>query len=499
MNVRRRATVLLAVCVLASVAVWPRVAAAAGGVGMVEPAETAATGVVDTVRKSLTYVRLANRAGARSDDYALAEQTVRRNVEQGRFDINDLPPGAAALDVAALARLTREHLDAVKLERAADRAAFDARTKSLDITADDLARVAASGFLYAPVLKRLDVDRRVMVVPQGGRMVRVETWVAEVVVEVVFWRLDFADGTAAEAYRVVAAGSSNGGFAGGATRGDALRGALADMGESLKTQVRNLADFRLQVNVERAGWNGVWFPLTRRDGLVLDSLLRAEELTTDGTTRRVGWLVVRDVGDGKTESQSYAQIISSRDGWALTGGEMLFERAQRGIGLQAGVLHAAVEVSDPSGNAAAAHRLWGGRLLASKRLAESTGISELFAELALAGGVAGSAFEIGAAIGIAKRFSFHRLFVGLGAHVGPLRVQAPGPGGYGGAWSLGVNGELTLSAWLSPGFALEAWGGGRAYIPVEALYDGDDFLISDPGFRYRPTGWTLGGGPVFRF
>jgi hypothetical protein len=490
----------IALTILVAVpALQPQTAAAADGVGMVAPADVTRTGVVDTVRKSLTYVRLVNRAGARRDDYALAEQTVRRNVEQGRFDINELPPGAAALDVPALARMTRDYLDAVKLERAADRADFDARTKSLDITAEDLARVAASGFLYAPVLRRLAVDRQVMVVPQGGRMVRVETWVAEAVVEVVFWRLNFGDGTAQEAYRIVATGSSSGVFAGGATRGDAVRGALADLGESLKTQVRNLADFRLQVNVERAGWNGVWFPLTARDGLVLDSLLRAEELTTDGATRRVAWLAVRDVGDGKTESQSYAQVINTRDGWSLTGGEMLFEVAQRGIGLQIGPVHAAVAVSDPSGNAAAADRLWGGRLLATKRLAEATGISELFAELALAGGVAGDAIELGAAIGIAKRFSFHRFFVGLGVHAGPLRVQAPGPWGYGGAWSVGVDGELTLSAWLTPGFALEAWGGGRAYLPVEALYDSDDVLVSDPGFHYRPTGWLLGAGPVFRF
>ncbi len=489
-----------ALAILASVAtLLPQYAAADKGVGMVAPASVTQTGVVDTVRKSLTYVRLANRAGARADDYALAEKTVRRNVEQGRFDINELPPGASALDVPALARMTRDYLDTVKLERAADRADFDARTKSLDITAEDLVRVAASGFLYAPVLRRLAVDRRVMMVPQGGRMVRVETWVAEAVVEVVFWRLNFNDGTAQEAYRVVAAGSSNGGFGGGATRSDAVRGALADMGESLKVQVRNLADFRLQVNVERAGWNGAWLPLTVRDGLILDSLLRAEELTTDGTSRRVAWLAVRDVGDGKTESQSYAQVIGVRDGWSLTGGEMLFEVAQRGIGLQVSPLHAAVDVSDPSGNAATADRLWGGRLLAAKRLAEATGISEFFAELAVAGGLAGDLFEIGVAIGVAKRFSFHRFFVGLGVHAGPLRVQGPGPLGNGGAWSVGVDGELTLSAWLSPNFALEAWGGGRAYLPVDALYDSDDVMISDPGFRYRPTGWILGAGPVFRF
>lgn len=482
----------LAACLLAGSAT------AAEPLGLASPGDVTATGVVSTVRKSLTYVPLVNRAGARGSDFAQTERIVRANVEQGRFDINELPAGAGA-DVQALARLTRDYLDTVKLERAAERADFDARTKSLDITAEDLARVAGSGYLYAPVLTRFGVDRRVIVIPQGGRMVRVEVWVAEVAVEVVFWRLDFAAGTAAPAYRVTAVGSSGGGIAGGATREEAVRSALADLGESLKTQVRNLDAFRLRVNVERATWNGAWFPLTRRDGLVPDSLLRAEELTTDGETRRVAWLVVRDVGDGKTEAQSYAQSIAVRDGWSLTGGEMLFEQAQQGYALQLGPSVAAVRVTDPAGVVGPADLRWGGRLLGSKRLAEATGISEFFAEAAVEGGVAGDMLEFGLAAGVAKRFSFHRLFVGLGAHVGALRVQGNGPLGYGGNWSFGADGVLTLSLWLTPGFALEAWGGGRAYVPVLGLYDGDDIRVTVDGFRYSPTGWQAGAGPVFRF
>lgn len=481
-----------AACLLAGAAT------AAEPLGLASSEDVTATGVVSTVRKSLTYVPMVNRAGARGSDFAQAERVVRANVEQGRFDMNELSASAGA-DVQALARLTHDYLDAVKLERAADRAEFDARTKSLDITAEDLARVAGSGYLYAPVLTRFGVDRRVIVIPQGDRIARVEVWDAEVAVEVVFWQLDFTAGRAAPAYRLTAVGSSGGGIAGGATREEAVRSALADLGESLKTQVRNLEPFRLRVNVERATWNGAWFPLTRRDGLVLDSLLRAEELTTDGKTRRVAWLIVRDVGDGKTEAQSYAQIIAVRNGWSLTGGEMLFEEAQQGYALQWGPSLAAVRVTDPAGVVAPANLRWGGRLLGSKRLAEATGISELFAEAVLEGGVAGDLLEFGLAAGFAKRFSFHRLFFGLGAHVGTLRVQGSGPLGYGGNWSFGVDGVLTLSLWLTPGFALELWGGGRAYIPVTQLYDGDNLLVSADGFRYSPTGWQAGAGPVFRF
>lgn len=469
-----------------------------GRLGMV----TEPVGVVETVRKSLSYQPIRAAVAVGAQDLRRIERGVRDNVEQGRFDVNELGDWGE-LDIQALARATRDYVDAIKLERAAERAEFDVRYRDLVITGADLQRIAESAFVYEPIVRGFSVSRQTVLIPSGGRMVQVTIWVAEVAVQVRFWHIDFETGRAELRYDILGRGGSGRALAAG-TRDDAVGAAISALGEDLRTQVRNLADFRLQVNVERATWNGAWFPLTDDDGLVTDTLLRVEELTTDGDRRRLGYLITRRVGDGKVDLQSYAQIITVRDGWRLRGGEMLFEVAQRGYTLGLEPWFASASVTDPSGRNRIADHAGGLRLVGTRRLAEASGIPEFFAVVMAGGGLAGSLLEFGIELGLEKRWNWHRLFAGLGARFGAMRIVAEGEdplgGGVGGgAWSAGLHGEGTLGLWIVPAFSLEARGGWRAYLPVADLFDGDGLPVTPPGFRYRPSGWQIGLGPSLRF
>lgn len=468
-------------------------------------------GVVSTTRKSMTYVPMRNTAGATRDVYAEVERVVRTQVEQVRFDINELPGSLREMSVAEIAQLTRDYIDQIKLERAGERAEYDVRFKDLNITAADLVRIANSAYLYAPNLRHWNVEHTVSIVTRKQVPVRIDNYEATVGVNITFYRVDFDTGAAVEEFVLSTRGrgfaSSSPPFLTAAqARANAVAEALESLALDVRTKVRNLEPFKLQVNVERATGNGAYFPLTAKDGLVLDSLLKVEELTVDNKRLYAGYLIVREVGDGVTESQSYAQIISTKRGWTLSGGEMLAELAQKGYQFSVEGWAGSLDIQpDLQGRISAADTIGGLRLVATRLLAEELNFSGFRAGLNLGLGFAGDFIEGNAEIHLEKTWSFRRVFFGPALRVGALRAwTAVDINEFGSeaaaATSFGATAEGTANIFLTPNFYLRLRGGYRLYAPTTTLSFRDDtVVVSLDGFEYDPSGWQASGGLAWSF
>jgi hypothetical protein len=84
-------------------------------------------------RKSITYLNMLGRLNTDSDAYRIIERAVRGNVELPRFDYNDVSR-FEALGPDEAAKLVKDYLDKVKLQRAKEGAEFEVRNKHFTIT-----------------------------------------------------------------------------------------------------------------------------------------------------------------------------------------------------------------------------------------------------------------------------------------------------------------------------------------------------------------------------
>ena len=256
----------------------------------------------------------------------------------------------------------------------------------------------------------------------------------------------------------------------------------------------------IAANVAAATWNGAYVPLTRRDGLPLDSLLRVEEIGADDRPVTVGYLIVREVGDGERELQSYAQIVATYQGWRLTGGELVYEEPQRGYRTGAALAWSALAATGPDPGDPEADAAYGFQLYAARDFAEQTGIPELYTEGVVDLAVTGAYLLANVELGVLKRWSFRRLFWGVGARIGGLRVWTSSGGIDLEGTTFGVRGVVDLRWWLTPAWRLYAQGSWRAYAPIVTLVDDDGtyILTSDTGW-VRPSGPAVSVGLVTRF
>jgi len=460
-------------------------------------AATEPTGIATYERKSLTYKPLDNRAGAPNDIAERAAGVVRRSVEQSRFDINDLGR-IRDLEVDELARLTRQYLDEVKLERAAETAEYNIQYKDLDITAEDLQRVADSAFIYAPTLEHWRLDHESAVVKIRGAPVRIDTYSAEVAVTVIFYKLDFAAGTAEPAWRIRARGralksSSPPVIPASVARTRAIDGAFNELWLDMKTKVRRLEPFRMAGNIAVATRNGAYIEGTAADGIHLDTLFEVREQYKDGGDQRVGWAIVREVGHGDENPQSYLRTIAADD-WRFSGGEMLVERAQRGEKYYLEYQQVFSTVRG-AGEVDGAEDMFGLRLGYTRNIAEGTGISEFHLGGMLGVGFIGEFVELNPEFGFEKLWNWRRLFFGFGARGGTIfALTSLETEEIVHARSFGGTFEGRLMLWLTPNLSLQARGGYRAYTNADELFTDFDDDVAPEGFKYKPSGVQFGLG-----
>lgn len=462
-----------------------------------------ASGVVRSTRKSMTYFPLQVRTTVPPQRLPALENTIRHAVEQGRFTLHDLGP-LKGLTLEEVAQLLRDYVDRVKLLKAREEARFDIRYKDLVVTAEDLRRIAESAFLYLPTLNDYDESHSQYLVKEGKLVYWVHQYRFQIRATVRFYRVDFA--TAKPIFVAEVPGYGEGEEASSPLRSpdEAREGAFTEALDSLhldlRTRVRQIPEFKLRVNVDRATLNGAYFSLTRKDGLVLGSLLEVREVGPGGEEVPLGFLMVREIGDGEVETQSYAQIVTVK-GLKLSGGEMLVEYPQKNMGVSLSLLYQVGKVTAPGEpEIQSTGQGWGLRLHIMRGFAEETGVYGL-SGIALGNLLIRENYlELGAEAGLELLYHFRRLFFGGGLRFGYLRAFTTFRGESAHASSFGLTPSARVSLWLSPSFSLAGEAGYRLYLPAFSLLDEDDDPLPVPeGYRYNPSGLEANLGVVFRF
>jgi hypothetical protein len=462
---------------------------------------TSQEGVVRYERKYLTYYPLRDRVGVSQEVLGRIEGVVRKGVEQGRFDTNPIPSSLKTLSIDEVAKLTKEYIDRVKLEKARKEAEWDITYKDFRVTAEDLRRIANSAYLYAPELLQFVEKKETIYVKEGKAIVPVDHYKFFVEVFVRFYRVEFSTGTPVLVAEVVGKGEGEDTTSlfnpPPQAREKAFREALDLLHLDLRTKVRSVSEFRLKANVDRATWNGAYFSLTKKDGLPLGTLLKVEEVWEGGKVEELGYLIVREVGDGEVEKQSYAQIVAVK-GWKLTGGEIITEVPQKGIRVGIApffqMISAVADSEELQGE-----RGYGIKVLFSRAFEEETQIPGFSGEGRVNFLFLKNYFELSGEVGAGILRSFRRLFFGGGVRVGYLRSFTEYRGSSARVDSFGFTPYGLLLLWISPSFSFEVEGGYRFYLPSSTLVVEDETLEVPKGFRYNPSGLYGSGGVSFRF
>ena len=449
--------------------------------------------VQQTERSSISRFRInVDRVGERYQ--GAAAKAIAEAVELKRFDLNDL--GAVqGLTLDELGRLVSKYLDAIKVERARSQAEFDARFKDEIITWDMLRRIVDSAFIYeATVTRYAAVKGRSSFVPG----VQTQGWEATVAVRVQFWRVSFETGKVDPVATVKAEGTGFSPGAGSDARDNAVESALALMKRKLSTEVRNRDEFSLATNITKAKWNSVWFPGTKGDGIMPDTLYKVQEQLASGELVNRGWVKTRSVGDGKKEFETRAQVIAVKRGWALEGGELLKEYAQSGLlfGVEGGAVLTDIKGGSALGSAYDVSVMPFGA--ASFHMAANTrNVREFFYGARVQLGVAGGFIDLNLEPSIEKRFYLRRMITTLGLAVGYSRIFFADSSDSYQMQSFGVHPYLELELWTTPVMQLYARGGYRLYTDASDPIDSDGNDVSFRGLGYSTRGLDFAVGLHF--
>lgn len=469
-------------------------------------------------RKSITYLTMLRDVSTDSDAYRIIERAVRANVELPRFDYNDVSR-FEELGPAEAAKLVKEYLDKVKLERAREGAEFDVRFKDFTITGEDLRRISRSAYLYQPRVRNFSAQRQRYVIYRNGVPIVIQQWVANVSVGVTFYSVDFEAGKANELASIRSSGSGSVEIRGYQSSDSARLAAISEAANSagfkLSKEVRKIDAFNLLTPIRATGLNSVNFELTKKEGLQLDHGFYVYDYIEGGGRERVGYVRVTKVGDGETVKDSVAQNITVSNGLRFEEGQLLQEHPQLGIKIvpEAGFQRFSLNVDDDLGLAKAST---GFKLHfeVAYDIAEKFGIPEVYGTLG--GHFMGSSFsEIGLEAGLDKRFYLRRLVLTPGVRVGVMRdywsfdsgaeyfqdnLDDPSEVQNLEGHSIGVAPRFGLELFLTPELSLAARVGYRLYTPQTTLTNPDsDNQYTIPGFRYNPSGLEVVGGITYSF
>lgn len=468
-------------------------------------------------RKSISYLRTRRLTEVPEDAYRVIVAGIRRAVELPRFDYNDVSH-IENLSPEEAAQAVKQYLDEIKLARAREQAGYDLRFKDFVITGEDLRRIASSAYLYQPAIRTFSLERRRFVYWQNGVRYVNYVWEASFAVAVRFYAVDFSAGTVKEFATVRAIGSGRATEAGDSNSGrmGAVIEAVGVMEKVLSREVKDIDAFKLLTPIAAVRLNSVSFGLTRKEGLQLDQGFYVYEYLTSGRRERVGYVRVRDVGDGVKRLDSEAEVITARYGLTLDEGQLLQEYPQLGIRLHLeGGLQRHRLVAIPALGLRSSTNAGKAKLDLQYDIAERVQVPELF--VTVGGYLATANFaEYGIEVGLDKRYYVRRLIFVPGVRLGWSKT----------VWSFEqdtknlIDTNLTYTAtslgltprmggewFFTPDFSIGARFGYRLFTPQTVLdFDPGDGGESGSvdfgtlyGFSYEPSGLDVSAGINFIF
>jgi hypothetical protein len=458
------------------------------------------------------------------------EEKIKSAIEIERFDYNQVNVSANT-DIETLARLVKEYVDAVKVDRAKAEAQIDWRFKDLVITADDIRKIADSAYIYSPKVKNLDVN--VFIVPRNRR-IEMTIW-CSIGIEVAYYKVDFDTGKPILVFKTYDSQTER--VKVGKiellplpfpfslfgpevdiieTPLDAFERCMVKaifwVGGKINRSMRRIPDFALTAPIVNSSSFYVYSPLTKRDKVYIDSdfrVLERQEFERDGKKeevfRSVGWVRARKVADGEKEVVSAFQILSG----SPEVGHIIREYSLLNIGLvpsfyflpSLGFSYESLspKVSLPKSSSGGFAFSLG--VKANFATAFSINVSEFYLISDLYLLAQKTVFELGGRVGLKKKFYFRNLGVNPSLTFDFARVLLPftrtdvGVDVTAGDYILGISPALTFEWFFHPRFSIFAGGGYRFMTVAENFtYNLEGAEFSLEGARYNPSGIFFLGG-----
>ncbi|NOZ86006.1 MAG: hypothetical protein GXP49_07045 [Deltaproteobacteria bacterium] len=486
-------------------------------------------------RKSITYLGIFGKADKRYLNRI--ERFLRPQLEMKRFDYNHVNL-SGSFTIADFVQAIRNYVEQKKLDRAKAEGEFSERFKEINVTLSDVERIANSAYFYQIRVPRLNFQKstlsetwRFCLSPNAGAvtlgmaaklgkkqscpspMVEVyvpvtrEFWKVDLKVDADFFHVElkkqgkgytkiatastFRENDAERPVRVLV--TINKGRVkqrsyeytepAESTKARAFNGInFLFLAKELQKQERSIPAFKLKAAVQSSSFNGVFFPLGKREGLWKDIGFYVMEFDTTGKKHEVGYVKVRDIGDNKKKppENSWAQTIYSRNDWSFEGGELLMEYPQVGYNviLAAGV--ASLYVDDS--NVSAKNAMFGAgtfgmglalHLVGEWDLAEYLHISEFYQTLHLEGDIYSDMYAGFIGLGFLWKYYIHRLALGFEVYGMYGRLGGSYDSNGDGTKDIdvsfdddnnhcgGVAGQLVIEIFITPDFSLIFRGGAR--------------------------------------
>lgn len=476
------------------------------------------------VKKSITYLRMifpyqvrkisdkaAFLAGFDLDSYL--EKKIREAVEMPRFDYNPVNL-SGDVDLKTLAKLVKNYVDEVKVERAKAEAKVDWRYKDLVVTAEDIRKIAESAYIYYPEIKRFSVDVVTLVIPEGKQR-RVEVHISVGMgLKVTYWRVDFDTGEPVKVAEIYA------------EHDEMVKVGRADLislpfpfsllvpsiefpetplqafircteqtilwlARKIHKKTREIPDFKLFAPIESVSFRKAFAPLTKRDGAYIDSdfeVLEEIEVKRNGEVRtekkRVGWVRMDKLADGKEELLSSFKIMSG----SAEVGQVVVEYPLLGVGISPGTTYV------PNKGAIAFYML--AHLSFAKTF--SLNLPELYLFVGPEILISKDGGELNSSLGLSKKFYIGS--IGINPKVSFVftrfftRVRDDGESYTGYGNSFGVKPAIGLEWFFSPRFSIFFIGGYRISSDIQAVrYEKNETTLYK-SVQYSPSGSFISGG-----
>ena len=485
-------------------------------------------------RKSITYLKMVMRPSLDMifkkakfltgfDLYSFLEKKIREAIEIKRFDYN--PVGLSGdVDIKALAKLVKEYIDEVKVERARAQAKMEWRFKDLVVTAEDLRKIANSAYIYWPEVEKFNVLYKIKIMKKVELEIDQEIEVL-IGVRVKYYRVDFETGEPikvadiyAEHTEVVFVGRESliplpfplsllsPAVEFPETPLSAFKRCTEKviywLAKKINAQMRRIPDFKLTGVINSSSMLYVSAPITEKEGLGIDWDFEVIERfsSEDGRIKekRVGWVRSREVADGKVEKNSRFQILSGDAGighiireYPLVGVSFLVKPKYliaNEMRITGGSKQYSIEAN--SGKGAFGFSL-GGEL----NLAKVFGVnaSELYLTADVSTNfIIGGSFEALGGFGLRKKFYVRSLAIipeiplEFGGVFVPIRMQ--GEGTLARSIIIGVSPSLSLEWFFSPRFSIFAGAGMRFMNETsEFFFSKDEEEITVREIVYNPS------------
>ncbi len=495
-------------------------------------------------RKSITYLKMVMRPSLDMifreakfltgfDLYSFLERKIREAIEIKRFDYNPVSL-SGDVDIKALAKLVKDYIDEVKVERAKAQAKMEWRFKDLVVTAEDLRKIANSAYIYWPEVEKFKVWYKIKIL-RGNKIEIDQEIEVEIGVRVKYYRVDFETGEPikvadiyAEHTELVFVGresliplpfpfsllSPTVEFS--ETPLSAFKRCTEKvvywLAKKINAQMRRIPDFKLAGVINSSGMLYISAPITEKEGLGIDWDFEVIERfsSEDGKIKeeRVGWVRSREVADGKVEKNSKFQILSGDAGighiireYPLVGVSFLVKPkylVANEMRITEGSQQYSIEAS--SGKGAFGFSL-GGELNLAK--AFGINISELYLTADISTNfISGGSFEALGGFGLRKKFYVRSLAIipeiplEFGGVFVPIISQ--GEGTLARSIIVGISPSLSLEWFFSPRFSIFAGAGMRFMNETsEFFFSKDEKEITVREIVYNPsTSFIFAGAEI---